>query len=490
MVNDKQFVIAKKKYFGQGFQHVTLNDGFVLSCHQDLPVYINLKYHILLLGNAWKVTAGTPTEDLENLAERYNTYIPDEEIDLMEQNWCGRYVLIIQGRVYLDAAGLLGIFFSSEGISSSILILADIMGLPEKIYQPSPGMTWLPAPLTQYEEIKRLLPGQVYNYTDGRLYKRQLVVRNMPESMNESERIKYFAELFSQSLRNMVRTVPDKKILIALTGGYDSRTLLALAEYAGIEFECFTLEHENISDSDTVIPRKLCDELKCGYTYIPREKNQYSEKLDRAYKIHTGGLANDADKLFYAYGQYQKLTEKYGPSILLRSSIWEIAAFYFQKFIGDEFDPESIYGNYNAKGLVKKSLADYFIWCRDNPQEGLNACNRFYWEQRCGSWLSAIEQSFDILEDCTSLQPLNSRLLISTLLGFPKEERIVKEHQVKMIAYACDKLKDIEFEGKKKTDFKGSIMRLKKLFWRLHSMGMKKTVQAYIHIIKIQKEKK
>lgn len=77
----------------------------------------------------------------------------------------------------------------------------------------------------------------------------------------------------------------------------------------------------------------------------------------------------------------------------------------------------------------------------------MNACNRFYWEQRCGSWLSAIEQSFDILEDCISLQPLNSRLLISLLLGFPKEERVAKEHEIKIISYACSKLKDIEFGG-------------------------------------------
>ena len=101
--------------------------------------------------------------------------------------------------------------------------------------------------------------------------------------------------------------------------------------------------------------------MKCGYTYLPREKDQYSEKLNRDYDFHTGGVANDADRLFYSYGQYQKLTKKYGRCVLLRSSIWGIVIFDYRKIIGDEFDPESIYGNYNAQGLVKKSLQDYFI---------------------------------------------------------------------------------------------------------------------------------
>lgn len=490
MVNDRQFVIAKREYCGYGFRHVMLNDGFILSYHQNLQIYINQQYNLLLLGTAWNVIEDMPepTEELENLGKQYYRYIPDEQIDMVEKNWCGRYVLIVQGRIYLDAAGLLGIFYSKEGISSSSQILADVMGLPEKIYRPPASIPWLPAPLTHYEQIRRLFPGQVYNYIEKKLYKRELVVQNLSESMDESGRIKYFTELFAQSLRNMAQALPDRKILIALTGGYDSRTLLALATYAGINFECFTLEHENMSKADMTIPPRLCDELKCGYTYIPREKDQYSEKLNRDYDFHTGGFANDADRLFYSYGQYQKLTKKYGRCVLLRSSVWGIVIFNYRKIIGDEFDPESIYGNYNAQGLVKKSLQDYFIWTRNNQQEGLNACNRFYWEQRCGSWLSAIEQSFDILEDCISLQPLNSRLLISLLLGFPKEERVAKEHEIKIISYACSKLKDFEFGGKEKQlDFRIYVLRIKKLFWRLRSMGIKKTMQAYINIIKMKK---
>lgn len=104
-----------------------------------------------------------PTEELENLGKQYYRYIPDEQIDMVEKNWCGRYVLIVQGRIYLDAADLLGIFYSKEGISSSSQILADVMELP--------------APLTHYEQIRRLFPGQVYNYIEKNCIKENWLFR-------------------------------------------------------------------------------------------------------------------------------------------------------------------------------------------------------------------------------------------------------------------------------------------------------------------------
>ena len=89
------------------------------------------------------------------------------ELLAAEETWCGRYALLAGGRVYLDAAGLLGVFFGSGGVSSSCRILAASMGLPEKRFASSSSLNWLPGPLTQYEEIRRLLPSQIYDYRSG-----------------------------------------------------------------------------------------------------------------------------------------------------------------------------------------------------------------------------------------------------------------------------------------------------------------------------------
>lgn len=493
MINKKQFIIAKKKIHSSDYIYVELKNNYILSYHKDLNIYINKQYEIILLGIAWQVKEKKedPVSEIEKLAEKYEGYIPEEEILRMEESWCGRYVLIVNEKIYLDATGLLGIFYSREGISSSCMMLAEIMGLPQIIYRPTFGFNWLPGPLTQYEQIKRLLPSQIYNYNDQTINSRQLLATHIPRYKDEQERIEAFSELFSNSLHNLQDMFPEKKILIALTGGYDSRTLLALAEYAGIDYMCYTLEHKKISEGDTKIPPKLCAALKKDYIYVPRGKN-FSEKLKRNYEIHTAGLADDEDKRFYAYGQYQELVEKYGNVVLLRSGVWETATYYFEKFIDNnrKLDFESIYSFFMGDGLVKKSLEFYARWINKTPLPGLSECNRFYWEQRDANWLSSIEQSFDIMDGVISLQPLNSRLLLSILVDFPVEERRIKMHQMKIISFASPCLAEIEYGKKKLNTYKRIVEKIRKLIVRIHMMGMKRTIKTYIKLMQEERNLK
>ena len=495
MINAGQFLISQKQYQGSGFLNVEMETGYFLSYHKDLSVYIKRKRDILLLGIAWQTdpSRSDPVSEIEKLTERYRDEIPQNEILSMEESWCGRYVLIFQGKVYLDACGLMGIFYSSEGISSSCRVLAESMGLPEKIYEPSSQFYWLPSPLTNYGEIRRLLPSQLYQLYDGTVQGRQLTAASLPPCGSERERIKRFADHFAHSLKNMEKALPGQKILIAITGGYDSRTLLALAEYAEIDFECFTLGYEGISDGDAEIPKKLCARLKRGHTYIPREREKYVEQRIEEYRLHTMGLINDQDKLLYAYGQYQELVEKYGKVVLLRSSVWENITEYYRKYIGDEFKKEDVYNIYPTwdSDLARASLGAYENWSETNFQKDLMECDHFFWEQRSGSWLSAIEQSFDLFDDVTSLQPANSRLLITMLAGFDREDRIIKNHQVKIIDRVCPALNEVEYDGDERTGTRNFIKReMEKGVHRLKDLGLKRTVKLYIKIIKIKAEEK
>lgn len=324
---------------------------------------------------------------------------------------------------------------------------------------------------------------------------RQLLPDGIGEYLDDECRIDTFINSFTTSLRNMSLSVGDRKILIALTGGYDSRTLLALAHYADIHYECFTLEHEIMTIGDAETPQRLCDQLKCPYTYLSRKAEDYSKELVDEYRLHTDGLANDKDMIYYAHRQYQKLCEKFGKVVFLRSSVWENAVEYYRKFIGEEFNPEIIYDNYNAPNgtLVHDSLHEYFEWCKLNEQKGISDCNRFYWELREGCWLSSIEQGFDLIDDGISLQPANCRNLLSILMSFPKEERIVKEHQVKIIKTACPEISDIPFGSNKRlngSQYAVWINRMHKLVVRLKTMGPVKTVKTYMRIYEVETESK
>ncbi len=496
MLDAGQFLISKKQLSRPDYVNIILSDGYVLQYHRKLRAYVHEKGEIILLGTAWQVREDRqePVKELERLAEAYPNEIPEEAVLSMEESWCGRYLLIVQGNVYLDAVGLLGVFYSREGISGSIRLLAEVMELPERIYQPA-ELNWLPGPLTQYDQIRRLLPSQIYHFRTGAVHGRQLLASWIPECGGDEERIRKFTECFSNSLKNMTHAVSGRKILIALTGGYDSRTLLSLAAHAGIPFECFTLGYDRIPAGDKELPARLCHILDRGYTYVNRDPDMYSEHRKKEYALHTGGLADDGDKIFYSYGQYQELTKKFGDVVVLRSSIWETAVEYYMKMMGDELEPQRIY-DYLALpkgGIAENSLKEYFSWAGQNRQDGISAVDRFYWEQRAGSWMSSIEQSFDMMEGILSLQPANSRFLITLLLSFPRDERIIRLHQRKIISFACPELLEMGFGDSMalgKNLFGSYGAKVKKGLKRLQMLGLKKTVSLYTGVLHAKAVKK
>lgn len=497
MIHARQFIISQKQKDLPEYLQVRLSDGYFLSYHKELPVYVHERSDILLLGLAWQVRADRmePVREIERLAGAYPEKIPEHAVLSMEESWCGRYVLIVQGRVYLDATGLLGIFYGKGGISGSCRLLADSMGLPARNFRPASGMNWLPGPLTQYGEIRRLLPDQIYDYRSGRVRGRQLLAADVPECAGEEERIERFSDCFVCSLKNMAELIRPRKMLIALTGGYDSRTLLAFAKRAGIPFECFTLKFDGMPADDAKLPEELCRVLKCGHISIPRDTSRYSQKREEDYLQHTSGLADDGDKLHYAYGQYQELTDRFGSVALLRSSVWEVAIDYLQKIAGESFQKEYLFLYYEIPGqaLERDSLEEYFQWAKQYRQNGLSGANRFFWEQRYGSWLSSIEQSFDLMDGMISLHPVNSRYLLTMLLGFPKEERIVKKHQVKLISHACPELAEIPFSGDRpvnKSRFFLPKKKVKEAVGRLRRLGLKRTAGIYRNMIRMKIQKR
>lgn len=496
MIYPKQFVISPKAYTAENFQSFELANGFVLSYHNNLSVFLSDDKRIILLGDAWQADPARqpPIQGIRELLRSEQGILPLESILKMEESWCGRYVLIVQGNVFLDVSGLLGVFYSAQGISSSCGLLANVMGLQERIFEGDKDCNWLPGPLTQYEEIKRILPGQVYNYIDHKSISRNLLSDRSFSDKTEQELLKIFADYFSSSLKNMAAMFADAEVYIALTGGYDSRAVAALAEYAGIHYKCYTQEHENMTVGDIEVPEEICAALHKEYMYIGRDPKLYSPEKATEYIRHTSGLANDADKLYYAYQQYEPLFGgRQKKVLLLRGGIWENVIEYYRKYFSDVIDPETVFDYFNANNhpLLKESLMKYFELWDEGAQANLSDCNRFYWEQRDGSWLSSIEQGFDLLENVKSFQVLNCRLLLTILINFPREKRISKMHEADIAAFACPAMKNIPYGSNKRINGRKISKidsKIKKAVKRLKSMGLKKTVKTYIRILTVESE--
>lgn len=490
MIHGGQFAILKTPVELPGYVHVSLSDGWILSHHEKLPVYRSADNSTLLLGIAWQVAPGqgTPVQEIEQLCASHPQGDDRTAVLAMEETWCGRYVLIRHATVYTDTCSLLAVFYSDQGISSDCTLLAQAAGQSEKLY--SPGvMNWMPGPLTHYEGVRRLLASQTYQYTTGEVSARPLLAQHYQTIADEQELVHSFTDLFTNSLRNMTAVLGNRKLLIALTGGYDSRSLFAMAHRAGINFDAYTLEYDTIYADDVDIPRKLCQLTGVKHHYIPVDHARYNAQLEQDYLTHTAGLIRDQDRIFYAHGQYQQLIEEFGEVVFLRSSIWENVIEYFRRSFTETGPGFDFYDWFCvAEGsLEKRSLEQYFAWNAAHPEQGLVASNMFLWLQREGCWLSDIESGFAMLDNAISLQPANCRLFLRMLMDFPRDERLMKFHQAKLIRHACPAIGEVPFGSDKikgETLIDRLIPKIKRGMDRLRKLGIKKTVLTYTSFIR------
>lgn len=477
MVSDKQFLLTPKAVLRDDYSNVQLKNGFYLNYSNKLKLQMNQDKSAAILGYVWQVdnTKKSPIDILNEIPSNCDLmdYITRED-----ETWCGRYVIIVENYVVLDTAGLLGVFYADNAFSSSMQLLCDYTA--RKIVYPGlihgTGVDWIPGPRTTDNTIKRLMPDQVLNYVEQRIYTRKLINRLIPVK-NKEELIEKFINSFNTSLINMRHSL-EGKIYVALTGGHDSRCTMALMEYAGIDYECFTLEHSHISKADYMISRNIVARVGKKYKYIKRNKKDYSKSRYEDYKKHTSGYAVDEDLLFYTYNQYQQISpdEKI---IILRSGIWESVNNYYSKWIRNSIDMNSLSAHWFElkydKDLIK-SFKEYFEWEEQHSQDNINDYNKFYWNQREGCWLSSVEQSFDMMENVISIQPLNCRLLIELLLGFSEEERISKAFEESIVKRACPKLKGIAYDSdiqETKNIFIVFLTKIKRYHLYIKKFGMK-----------------
>lgn len=465
MVDDKQFLFLPSSRKDKNIVNVFPDDrqrelalpcGSLLVYEKHLHVCCNEDSTAVLIGDAWQAH---PAKDCpENIIKTFSGKTTIEDVYHEEKTWCGRYVLIVNDWLFLDFCGTLGIFYSDDmRLSSSYRILCEQIGT-EVIYPDTLGeglMNFVPGPLTPSDLVKRLMPSEIINVRTGEKLIRPLNPDGVWNTENNQERINELEKYFTCSLKNMAKHFPDSVFWLALTGGKDSRTLMALLESSGIDYKAFTCWHKRISKADLILPPKLADAVHVPYKFIERREGNYSSIRADEYRHHTGGMADDADKPMYVNGQYQELDPNH-QIVLLRSGIWEHSSNFFKKRftpkaaleMEKQFDMAKVLPKSLKHELYSKSLCQ---WQKlregDTVNKDINIWDLLYLEQRLGAWLSSIEQGFDLMEGIVSVQCCNSRLFFSILTGFPDEGKNRKEHEMNIVRQSCPILSKYMYES-------------------------------------------
>lgn len=495
MINDKQWFISGGVFYKSGWKNFKLSNGMILNYHEKLNVIVNSNCSAVILGYAWQVDK--KREDVEVIISKWDKSTKEEEIIKAEETWCGRYVLIVGDYLYQDATSQMSTFYDMQSgkISSSINLLITLSG--EKRILPKIrhgiGMNFLPGPNTMYLNIKKILASQIYNIRTGEIRERILLPNGVKE-FSEEQLIEEFSMYFIHSLKEMRKYI-NGEIKVALTGGYDSRTLLSLIKKANIPFECYTFDTKTSKGADEEIPPLLCKYLGIKHQLIfgnrKLSKNKYNDYIE-----HSAGMARDGDLIHFAKCKYDILSGG-KETIILYSGIWEVAVEFYREYIKTDIvnmkTISAAFPDVLLDDIKKEALNWWFTYIRNsNYPQSVSDLNRFYWEQRDGCWMSYISQAFDVMDNITMIQPCNCRLFLSYLLGFDKKDRIQKQHQVQIINYNIPELKNFPYADsypKKKISVMEKIRnKCEKYIQIVNMYGIHQTIK-YILVVKSKRDK-
>lgn len=375
-----------------------------------------------LLGNAFPIDEGDEFNPVRRLGATRTESVPD-----IVTGWAGRWLLLSEEGVITDAAGLLGAYvFEGDthvSISGSLALLSELEGVAPRDNRLIGwyGINWYPGPLSKLRQVRRLLPDQIYNPTSRNT---TFFNRLTPERAVSKETA---ARAISAGLRNCLQFMqlaePAKPILLALTAGLDSRTSLAVLLKARLPFSAITLEHERISRADRNLPPAISERESIKHSFYPA--GALNAKRLEEYDRHVMNCVVDGDRQFYAHSAYERV----GNAWLIRSGCWELGREYFKsKLSGLELEevfeyPERLSKRFHTYAQIGPSAESISLWAKWRLEHAVAAPwhDLFYRDQRLAGWLSAIEQSLDLI-DATSLHPANCDYVYRLLLEANRSE--------------------------------------------------------------------
>jgi hypothetical protein len=375
------------------------------------------------------------------------------EIEEWTSCWAGRWLLISERACYQDASGQIGLCTRRVGaelwISSSPAILGDHLPgarpaprLPWQIAH-AQGMDWIPAPLTTRDGVLRVLPMRVLDPRNGSIRP----VRYAPPT---GEGIGQLAEYLKTVMVNWTRT-GFREHFVGLTAGLDTRTVLAAAAGAGIEFQTYTTKYPFIAAADAALPPRLA--ARAGTSHLLHDTFNPADDPAR----RRAAMAEHMDGALFAPSieHYAKLSDPFledGGRTLAKGNCFEIGRCYFWEKFSQQTqaptDADQILAGYRPwwtpkpEALWTHALQAWIGSLSEPMSLKMDWRDRFYLEQRLGGWLSANQMYPDIF-DSTNFYAGNSLWIFDLLLRLDPAKRESGAAQREIISAMAPQLLDL-----------------------------------------------
>lgn len=395
-------------------------NGRDLQCHPWLQLQrcATKSRELLLLGHV--LDPDRPELDNRAVTQAlFGSFATFHEFEAASARLGGRWIAFVrldnEARLYPDAAGMRSVFFSQLPgcgvvLASQPQLLADVYDVrrdgqldAEFHRHPHSANSW-PCELTPYTSVRQLLPNHYLNLSTG------AVVRFWPCSPPETLTVQRAAEQIAAKLHGFIAATLNRgATALALTAGYDSRTLYSSAQGLRNRLTIFRVDGNGLPSYDRAIPRRLT--RRFGGHLMELIPQACPPPLQVIMQENVAGLWSDPGAyMLYSFGA---LNARY----VLLGQLSEIArCFYYRDGRHPkQLDAASLaraahYGNHPL------ALAAFERWLSNIPvASGVAALDLFYWEHRAGNWASLLATASDTFFD--PIAPYNCRALLEVALG-------------------------------------------------------------------------
>lgn len=289
---------------------------------------------------------------------------------------------------------------------------------------------------TLYREVRRLAPASIHAIADGRITSRRYWnIGDVPRDRLGGARA---ADALAESLAAVVRRVARShpKIVCDLTGGYDSRAVLAGCLHAGVDVE--TTVSGTPGSDDTRIARAIADSVGIPLRYVAQKIPSSMEEMDGALAFTDG----EYDLLEYAriLSVHRELSRTY--DISLNGTAGELGRGKHWGFAGSSVGAIE---KLNARRIVSTRLGDassdpslfparerldltsHFVAIVERLNDGLAETPNTlqldsYYLMRMRCWQGRIASSTDHLWSCLSPFLARSVMEVALQIGVRSRE--------------------------------------------------------------------
>lgn len=414
-----------------------------LYAHPDLTVTAHCtegRGELLLLGFA--IDPREPEADdaqiLASLAGSLGAVAGDDEAFLDELDaLSGRFLLLVAEeqrlRLFPDASALRRAVFTGRGTdfhaASDTALLRTVLPLGAtdrlRVFTDSRHFrtseeNWLPADVTLHPEVHRLKANHVLCSESGeqaRFWPRSPLVPLPPAAAATA-----IAGTLAASIAGAHRRFP---LVLPLTAGVDSRTLLAATLSLPRQIDAYTLTYRDLvrSSTDVDVPRRLSAALGFPHRVIPCRRRPrtawrrlYLQHSELAHHREDGRIASGIGRGL-GFGR-----------VALNGTVAEAGRdFYYRDGspppTETAADILALVPGWAEIPFVVDAVESWFAEARPVADRfGYELSSLFYWEHRTAGWQAQSQLEWDIVFD--SFSPFSNRRLLERMLGVDHRLRL------------------------------------------------------------------